>query len=62
MALDIDLPLVSCTRKAVNAREKFKDTIKLVKENGAQYKTEVAMAWVEQKYPCPMHLVTVKKS
>jgi hypothetical protein len=38
----------------VNAREKFKDTSKSVKENGTQYKTEVATARVERKYP---HLV-----
>jgi hypothetical protein len=52
--LDIDLPLVTCTREAVNARAKFKDTIKLVKENGTQYKTEVATDRVERKFP---HLV-----
>jgi hypothetical protein len=52
--LDIDLPLVTCTQKAVNARAKFKDTMKLVKENGTQYETEVATARVECKYP---HLV-----
>jgi hypothetical protein len=49
--LDIDLPLVTCTQEAVNAREKFKDTMKLVKENGTQYETEVATAGVERKYP-----------
>jgi hypothetical protein len=38
----------------VNARAKFKDTIKLVEENGTQYKTEVATNRVERKYP---HLV-----
>jgi hypothetical protein len=38
----------------VNARAKFKDTIKSVKENGTQYETEVATAQVERKYP---HLV-----
>jgi hypothetical protein len=52
--LDIDLPLVTCTQEAVNAREKFKDTMKLVKENGTQYETEVATSRVERKYP---HLV-----
>jgi hypothetical protein len=35
--LDIDLPLVTCTQEVVNARAKFKDTMKLVKENGTQY-------------------------
>jgi hypothetical protein len=34
----------------VNARAKFKDTIKSVKENGTQYETEVATAPVERKY------------
>jgi hypothetical protein len=29
--LDIDLPLVTYTQQAVNARAKFKDTMKLVK-------------------------------
>jgi hypothetical protein len=38
----------------MNARAKFKDTMKSVKENGTQYETEVATAWVERKYP---HLV-----
>jgi hypothetical protein len=52
--LDIDLPLVTCTQEAVKARAKFKDTMKLVKENGTQYETEVATARVERKYP---HLV-----
>jgi hypothetical protein len=52
--LDINLPLVTCTREAVKAREKFKDTIKLVKENGTQYETEVVTDRVERKYP---HLV-----
>jgi hypothetical protein len=41
---DIDLPLVTCTQEAVNARSKFKDTMKLVKENGTQYETELATA------------------
>jgi hypothetical protein len=50
----IDLPLVTCTQEAVNAIAKFKDTMKSVKENGNQYETEVATAWVERKYP---HLV-----
>jgi hypothetical protein len=49
--MDIDLPLVTCTQEAVNARTKFKDTMKSVKENGAQYETEVATARVERKYP-----------
>jgi hypothetical protein len=52
--LDIDLPTVTCAQEAVNAREKFKDTMKVVKENGTQYETEIAMARVERKYP---HLV-----
>jgi hypothetical protein len=52
--LDIDLPLVTCTQEAVNARAKFKDTMKFVKENGTQYETEVATARVERNYP---HLV-----
>jgi hypothetical protein len=49
--LDIYLPLVTCTQEAVNARAKFKDTMKLVKESGTQYKIEVATARVERKYP-----------
>jgi hypothetical protein len=52
--LDIDLPIVTCTQEAVHTRAKFKDTMKLVKESGTQYKTEVATARVECKYP---HLV-----
>jgi hypothetical protein len=52
--MDIDFPLVTCTQEAVNAREKLKDTIKSVKENGTQYETEVATSRVERKYP---HLV-----
>jgi hypothetical protein len=52
--LDIDLPLVTCTQEVVNARAKFKDTIKSVKKNGTQYETEVATTRVENKYP---HLV-----
>jgi hypothetical protein len=52
--LDIDLPLVTCTKEAVNARAKFKDTMKSVKENGTQYETEVATTRVERN--CP-HLV-----
>jgi hypothetical protein len=35
----------------VKARAKFKDTIKLLKENITQYETELATAWVERKYP-----------
>jgi hypothetical protein len=52
--MDIDLPLVTCTQEAVNARAKFKDTMKSVKEKGTQYETEVAIARVERNYP---HLV-----
>jgi hypothetical protein len=52
--MDINLPLVTCTQEAVNARSKFKDAMKSVKENVTQYETEVATAWVELKYP---HLV-----
>jgi hypothetical protein len=57
--LDIDLPVATCTREAANTREKFKDTIKSVTENGTQYETEVAAAQVERKYP---HLVEVNVS
>jgi hypothetical protein len=51
---DIELPLSTCTREAANARAKFKDIIKSVKENITQYDTQVATARVERKYP---HLV-----
>jgi hypothetical protein len=50
----IDLPIVTCTQEAVNARSEFKDTMRSMKENVTQYETEVATARVERKYP---HLV-----
>jgi hypothetical protein len=37
--LDINLPLATCTREAANARAKFKDTIKSVKDKRTQDKT-----------------------
>jgi hypothetical protein len=39
LTLDIHLPLVTCSQETVNARAKFKDTMKSVKENGIQYET-----------------------
>jgi hypothetical protein len=38
-------------QQANNARVKFKDTLKNIKENSNQYEHEVAVAWVERRHP-----------
>jgi hypothetical protein len=48
---DTPLTRTECIHHANNARVKFKDTIKNVKENSNQYKHEVAVARVERRYP-----------
>jgi hypothetical protein len=51
-AKTFDKPLMrtECIHQANNARVKFKDTIKNVKENSNQYEHEVEVARVERRY------------
>jgi 2-C-methyl-D-erythritol 4-phosphate cytidylyltransferase len=47
---DNTLTRTECIHQANNARVKFKDTIKNVKENSNQYEHEVAVARVERRH------------
>jgi hypothetical protein len=49
--LDKTLTQTECIHQSNNARVKFKDTIKNLKENSNQYKHEVAVARVERRHP-----------
>jgi hypothetical protein len=48
---DKTLTRTECIHQANNARVKFKDTIKNVKENSNQYEHEVAVSRVERSHP-----------
>jgi hypothetical protein len=44
--------LAECIHQLNNARDKFKDTLKDVKDHSSQYEHEVDVARVEQQHPC----------